>query len=283
MKLFKVYALFILILCSSNTPGAKDDADMVLVQGGTYSMGCAPDLKASCGINLKPPQQVTLRSFKISKYLVTVARFETFVNATQYKTDAEKQGSSAIWNGKQWLNGKGLNWRCNAAGKPYAGDEKKKFPVIYVSYNDAKEYCRWLSAETGKTYRLPTEAEWEYAARGGNKSRGYRYAGSNNIDSVAWYMVNSGQTTHPVGLKQPNELGLYDMTGNVWEWCSDWFGRDYKTTPVENPPGPLSGSSRAMRGGSWRNFEEFAPPSVSVGNVPGYQGNFIGFRVVEDL
>jgi sulfatase modifying factor 1 len=283
MKLFKVYELFIFILCSSVAGTGKQDADMLLVQGGTFSMGCPTDLKATCGLNLKPPQPVTLKSFKIGKYLVTVARFEAFINASKYQTDAEKQGSSSVWNGKEWINGRGVNWRHNAAGKPYADDEKKKFPVINVSYNDAKEYCRWLSGETGKTYRLPTEAEWEYAARGGNKSRNYRYAGSDTIEKVAWYMVNSGGATHPVGLKQPNELGLYDMTGNVWQWCSDWFGRDYKTTPVENPQGPLTGTSRALRGGSWRNFEEYSAPSVSVGNMPDYRGNFIGFRVVEDL
>ncbi len=283
MKLFKIFTLFIFILCSSETRTGKEDAGMVLVQGGTYTMGCAPDLKETCGLNLKPPQQVTLHSFKMSKYLVTVARFEAFINAIKYQTDAEKQGSSSLWNGKEWVNGRGLNWRDNAAGKPYAEDEKKKFPVINVSYNDAKEYCRWLSAETGKRNRLPTEAEWEYAARGGNKSRGYRYAGSDTIARVAWYTVNSGLPTHPVGLKRPNELGLYDMTGNVWEWCNDWFGRDFKTTPVENPQGPLSGNSRALRGGSWRNTDEYSRPSVSVGNTPDYRGNFIGFRVVEDL
>lgn len=256
---------------------------MILVQGGTYAMGCPASLKATCGLNLKPPQPVTLKSFKISKYLVTVARFEAFINATKYQTDADKQGSSWFWNGKDWVNGRGVNWRCNAAGKPYTADEKKKFPVIYVSYNDATAYCRWLSARTGKSYRLPNEAEWEYAARGGNKSRGYLYAGSDTIGNVGWYTNNSGATTYPVGLKQPNELGLYDMTGNVWEWCSDWFSVDYKTTPVENPQGPPSGKARAIRGGSWRNRPELCRPSVSLGDAPDYRSNFIGFRVAEDL
>jgi sulfatase modifying factor 1 len=283
MKLLKLYALFIFILCSSDKPTVKEDADMVLVQGGTFTMGCAPDLKETCGLNLKPPQQVTLNSFKMSKYLVTVARFEAFIKATKYQTDAEKKGSSSVWNGKEWINGWGINWSHNVTGKPYAEDEKKKFPVINVSYNDAQEYCRWLSDKTGKHYRLPTEAEWEYAARGGNKSRGYRYAGSDTIAKVAWYALNSGGTTHPVGLKQPNELGLYDMTGNVWEWCNDWFGRDFKTTPVQNPQGPLSGTSRALHGASWRNADDYSRPSVSVGDAPDYRGNFIGFRLVEDL
>jgi len=246
-------------------------------------MGCPVNLRVTCGIRLKPPQQVTLNSFKMSKYLVTVARFEAFIHATKYKTDAERQGNSSIRNAKQDINGPGVNWRCNSAGKPYNEDEKKEFPVIYVSYNDAKQYCQWLSTKTGKSYRLPTEAEYEYAARGGNKSRGYRYAGGNGIDSVAWYIVNGGGTTHPVGLKQPNELGLYDMTGNVWEWCSDWFSLDYKTTPVENPQGALTGTLRVRRGGSWYNTDVLSGPSVSLGNAPDYHGNFIGFRVVEDL
>ena len=246
-------------------------------------MGCPTDLKETCGLNLKPPQPVTLRSFKMSKYLVTVARFETFINSSKYVTDAEKKGSSSVWNGKEWINGHGINWRHNATGQPYAEGEKKKFPVINVSYNDAQEYCRWLSVETGKRFRLPTEAEWEYAARGGNKSRGYRYAGSDTIGKIGWYAVNSSVTTHPVGLKLPNELGMYDMTGNTWEWCNDWFGRDFKTTPVENPQGPATGTTRVLRGGSWRNADEYCRPSVSVGNAPDYRGNFIGFRVVEDL
>lgn len=120
-------------------------------------------------------------------------------------------------------------------------------PVEYVSWNDCQAFINKLNRLTGKTFRLPTEAQWEYAARGGSKSKGYKYSGSNNRDEVAWY---SGRNTRPVGTKSPNELGIYDMSGNVWEWCNDWHGR-YSSDPQTDPQGPSSGSSRVLRGGSW--------------------------------
>jgi len=127
-----------------------------------------------------------------------------------------------------------------------------KLPVEKVSWNDCQTFITKLNQLTGKTFRLPTEAEWEFAARGGNQSNGYTYSGSNTIDDVAWYSDNSESKTHVVATKAPNELGLYDMTGNVWEWCQDWYGSDYYSSSViNNPTGPTSGSYRVLRGGSW--------------------------------
>ena len=126
------------------------------------------------------------------------------------------------------------------------------FQLKNVSWNDIQEFITKLNAQTGKKFRLPTEAEWEYAARGGNQSKGYKYSGSNSISDVAWYDDNSGDKTHPVGQKTPNELGIYDMSGNVWEWCQDWYG-DYSSSSQTNPTGPSSGSYRVLRGGSWNN------------------------------
>ncbi|MDO4972539.1 MAG: formylglycine-generating enzyme family protein [Bacteroidales bacterium] len=127
----------------------------------------------------------------------------------------------------------------------------ENLPVEKVSWGDCQTFISKLNALTGQNFRLPTEAEWEYAARGGSKSRGYKYSGSNTIGDVAWYWDNCGSKTHPVGTKAPNELGIYDMSGNVWEWCSDWYG-SYSSASQTNPKGPTSGSDlRVIRGGSW--------------------------------
>lgn len=127
-------------------------------------------------------------------------------------------------------------------------------PVEKVSWDDCQTFISRLNQLTGENFRLPTEAQWEYAARGGNKSKGYIYSGSNTIDDVAWYYSNSSFTTHPVKTKAPNELGIYDMTGNVWEWCSDWYG-SYSSAAQTDPTGPSTGSSRVGRGGCWDNDE----------------------------
>lgn len=224
--------------------------DMVLVEGGTFMMG-SNDGNA----NEKPVHQVTLNNYYIGKYEVTLAQFKAFIEDSGYNTDAEKGTGgygSYIWENGNWNNKDGINWRHDVNGKLQSDD---RHPVIHISWNDAMEFCKWLSSKTGKNFTLPTEAEWEYAARGGNKSKGYQYAGSNEIGSVAWHSDNSGYKTHPVGLKQANELGLYDMSGNVWEWCSDWYGENYyANSPANNPKGPDAGSLRVLRGGSWLNF-----------------------------
>ena len=140
-------------------------------------------------------------------------------------------------------------WQAVMGNNPSHFTGNPRLPVEMVSWNDCQEFLRKLNQMTGKNFRLPTEAEWEYAARGGNKSKGYRYAGSNDIDEVAWYKGNSEYTTHAVGQKLPNELGLYDMSGNVYEWCQDWYG-EYNNSPSTNPMGPSMGSVRVFRGGS---------------------------------
>jgi formylglycine-generating enzyme required for sulfatase activity len=148
-------------------------------------------------------------------------------------------------------------------------------PVENVSWHDANEYAK----KVGK--RLPTEAEWEYAARGGNKSKGYTYSGSNGIDAVGWYYDNSNSKTHPVTQKQPNELGLYDMSGNVWEWCSDWYSDSYyRSSPKNDPQGPNSGSSRVLRGGSWGSYDRFCRVANRGGYNPDGRSNGSGFRLV---
>ena len=158
-------------------------------------------------------------------------------------------------------------------------------PVERVSWNKVKKFIKKLNQKTGKNYRLPTEAEWEYAARGGastSSATATKYSGSNNIDDVAWYIDNSGSKTHAVGRKQANELGIYDMSGNVWEWCSDWYGKDYYSkSPKSNPKGPGSGQRRVLRGGCWYNYSNYC--QVAFRDWRSYfKSNhfFLGFRIV---
>jgi formylglycine-generating enzyme required for sulfatase activity len=216
--------------------------EMVLVQGGTFTMGCTPEQGSDCYNDEKPAHRVTVSSFYIGKYEVTQAQWKIVMGNNPSK---------------------------------FTGDN---LPVEQVSWDDVQEFIRKLNARTGLRYRLPTEAEWEYAARGGNRSRGYKYSGSNNISAVAWYDGNSGNKTHPVGQKQPNELGLYDMSGNVWEWCNDWKG-DYSSYAQTNPTGPSSGSFRMYRGGSWLSLARYARVPFRGNGAPGPKSSNLGFRL----
>ena len=169
-------------------------------------------------------------------------------------------------------------WRAVMGSNPsnFKGDN---LPVECVSWNDCQTFINRLNSYTGRNFRLPTEAEWEFAARGGNYSRHYKYSGSNYIGDVAWYDDNSGNRTHPVGTKQPNELGLYDMSGNVWEWCSDWYG-SYSSYSQTDPIGPNNGSNRMDRGGCWGNFAKRCRPAYRSYGTPGYRDHGRGLRLV---
>ena len=147
-----------------------------------------------------------------------------------------------------------------------------------VSWNDCQEFIKKLNAKTGKNFRLPTEAEWEYAARGGNNSRGYKYSGSNNIDDVAWNLNNSEYHTHPVKAKQSNELGIYDMSGNVIEWCQDWY-EPYSSYAQTNPTGPNSGEYRIIRGGRYTSNARGCRSSFRYDCDPADRGYNLGLRL----
>ena len=215
---------------------------MVLVEGGTFQMGSNDG-----NSDEKPVHTVTVDSFYIGKYEVTVAQYGQFCGATGRRmTPAPKWG----------LNNNG--------------------PIVYVSWESATAYCTWAGG------RLPTEAEWEYAARGGNKSRGYKYSGSDDLDDVGWYGGNSSYRMHQAGTKQSNELGIYDMSGNAWEWCSDWYdGSYYGNSPSNNPQGPSSGDARILRGGWDMDVNKCR---VTLRNkVESGIGDWIGFRFVQDI
>ena len=189
---------------------------MVLVEGGTFTMGATPEQGRSANIDEKPTHQVTLDSFSIGKYEVTQEEWEAVM------------------------------------GSNPSGVKGNKLPVEMVSWDDCHEFIDKLNAMTGKHFRLPTEAEWEFAARGGNKSKGYKYSGSNDVSSIGWYNHNSDKMIHPVGLKSPNELGIYDMSGNVIEWCQDWKD-EYSKHSQTNPKGASTGYRRVYRGGGWND------------------------------
>jgi formylglycine-generating enzyme required for sulfatase activity len=215
------------------------EIEMIHVKGGPFRMG---SIKYD---DEKPIHEVILSGFFIGKYVVTQA---------------------------QWTKIMGNNPSYNAQGGNY--------PVECVSWDDAQDFCARLNMLTGKSYRLPTEAEWEYAARGGNQSQGYEYSGSKKLDEVGWYGENSEGSTHPVGdkSKTANELGIHDMSGNVWEWCSDWYG-EYPATPQKNPSGPSRGSFRVSRGGSWFNYAKSCRSANRNYYDPLNRFNVLGFRV----
>ena len=222
--------------------------ETILVQGGTFKMGSNDG-----DVDEKPIHTVTVGSFYMSKYEVTVAQYREFCKATGRAMPATPK-----WG-----------WHDN-------------HPIVNVNWKDATAYCRWLSELTKQTYRLPTEAEWEYAARGGNKSKGYTYAGGNTLSELAWHGDNSLEQTHPVGTKKPNELGLYDMSGNVFEWCADIYSdRYYAESPDKNPKGPEGGDERILRGGSWYGNGKYGcRVAIRVACIPDAKDDYDGIRIV---
>jgi formylglycine-generating enzyme required for sulfatase activity len=235
----------------------KNLPEMVFVKGGTFQMGSNDGEYSE-----KPVHTVTLDDFYIGKYEVTQ---------------------------KEWREIMGTN--------PSYFKDCDNCPVERVSWDDVQEFLKKLNRKTGKNYRLPTEAEWEYAARGGNQSNDYKYAGTNDKSNLyryanfadkntdySWSIETQDdgyENTAPVGSYQPNELGIYDMSGNVREWCSDWYGSDYyKNSSSNNPKGANSGPYRVLRGGAWSYLPAHCRIAFRLNNPPAYRSNGIGFRVV---
>jgi formylglycine-generating enzyme required for sulfatase activity len=231
----------------------------------------------------QPVHLVRLNDFCMGKTEVTVAQFKAFIDATNYQTDAEKGGSSAFFTGNEWKKKAEVNWRNDAMGNVRPLTDYNH-PVIFVSWNDAVAYCRWLNGKTGKSYRLPTEAEWEYAAANGSAAKSTRWAGTDtdsNLENFAWYVNNSQKATNAVAQKQPNQLGLFDMSGNVSEWCQDWYGpRTYGSSQSDNPSGPESGTFRVIRGGSWGDSPIGLRAANRDNSPPQYNSNLLGFRLI---
>ena len=215
---------------------------MVKVEGGTFTMGLTSEQGSDVDSDEKPAHQVTLSDYMICKTEVTQELWQAVMGSNPSK---------------------------------FKGSD---LPVEEVSYKDCLKFIKKLNKLTGLNFRLPTEAEWEYAARGGNESKGYKYSGSNDIGSVAWYDSNSSSKTHVVATKAPNELGIYDMSGNVYEWCSDWYG-DYSSGSQTNSKGPSSGSGRVNRGGDWYSYARYCRVSNRDINAPDDRFNGLGLRL----
>jgi formylglycine-generating enzyme required for sulfatase activity len=269
---------------------------MTLVRGGTFTMGSNDGSDDE-----KPTHTVQLDDYFIGTQEVTLQQFRAFIADTGYKTDAEKRTDdygSYIYNVSRggWEKKDGINWRHDAEGKLQTNDQH---PVIHISWNDAMAFCKWLKDKTGKNYTLPTEAQWEYAAGNGSRHTKYAWGNGNPTNSrggnvadetklpngTTWDSKFEGYTdgywaTAPVGQFGANELGLYDMTGNVWEWCSDWYSSDYYSSSSSlNPTGPATGTLRALRGGGWCYNAESCRVVCRGGTAPASRRNRIGFRL----
>lgn len=286
--------LLLLICVDFVSPSDSLFPEMVPVKGGTFFAG--DSLGDS---DERPLRRVALRDFYMAKTETTLAQFDTFVKATGYRTDAEQGGGSYVWTALGWHQKAGVDWRCDEKGgrRPVGSGN---YPVMHVSWNDAAQYCNWLSEKAGfqtvytffpdsvaadltvDGYRLPTEAEWEYAAGGGKERKPYVFSGSHNLHEVAWYAGNARRGAHPAGQKKANALGLHDCSGNVWEWCHDWYAPDYYAQSREalNPSGPAQGALRAVRGGSWSNNPRHCRLSNRSSRFADARDCNLGFRVV---
>ncbi len=246
---------------SKETYDSKTGCSMMGIQGDSFSMG------SNESDDEKPVHTVRVGNFVMSKTEVTNEQYCKFLNAKGNQSEG----------GATWLDIADDDCKIEKnGGTYYPKSGYANHPVIEVTWYGAKAYCNWAGG------RLPTEAEWEYAAKGGGSTGSTTtYSGSNNIDDVAWYWDNAGKTTHPVGKKQANAFGLYDMTGNVWEWCSDWYGKDYYgSSPSSNPTGASSGSIRVNRGGGWNNYAKYCRSAIRNYGSPSNSNYNVGFRLV---
>ncbi|MBP6826407.1 MAG: formylglycine-generating enzyme family protein [Saprospiraceae bacterium] len=254
--------------------------DMVFVRGASFWMG-----DSTGDPDEKPMRRVDVRDFYMATTETTVAQFRAFTAATGYRTDAEQGDGSFVWDSTGWVKREGVCWRhTEFGGLRLAADDR--CPVVHVSWNDAARYCNWLSmreklekvydfqADTvvcnplANGYRLPSEAEWEYAAAGGKDNPKSRFSGSSAIPEIAWYSGNAAKKIHPVGGKKANTFGLFDLTGNVWEWCHNLYEKD--------------GALRALRGGSWNNNARHCRITNRTNRFPDFRDGNLGFRVVRN-
>jgi len=289
--------LYIFVLIFSISLNSNAQTNMILVEGGTFMMGRDASKDKINSMEFKdelPRHEVNLNSFYMGKYEVTVKEYKAFFKAKGKKMPLQPDSA--------WFAEHPDTKIYYPLSKTQWWGWKDAFPMQNISWYDALEYCNWLSTKEGlqkcynikgesttcdfskNGYRLPTEAEWEYAARGGQKSKGYIYAGGDNPNPVAWYDESSAlKGPAKVGTKSPNELGIYDLSGNVWEWCWDCYsGNYYANSPKDNPKGPAHTIYRVVRGGSWHYRAELARTPDRDGPIPGFTSFNHGFRVIKN-
>ncbi len=265
-KLIYILLIILTLLFSCNSSGNKTKQDMVFITGGSFQMGDTFN-DGDADIDEVPVHTVSVNSFIMSKYEVTQKEFESYMN---YNPSDFKGHNLPVTN-LDWLE---VMKFCNKKS------ESEGLTPCYKIDGWDNTICNFES----DGYRLPTEAEWEYAAKGGEKGSIYKYAGSNDVESVAWYQKNSNGTTHNVGTKKPNELGIYDMNGNVSEWCWDAYKIDYyKNSPSDNPHGPAFKGKPVRRGGSWINNRWNVRTTTRLTWWASSKSPFLGFRIVRSM
>jgi len=274
MKKITLLSLFLLLtlIFLSNASADIPTPSLIKVEGGSFKMG-SKESDASADNDEQKEHEVQVNSFLIAKFEVTVWEWKQFVKAN----------------------------KLNMPPKPTWGWHDN-LPINNVTWEEAVAYCNWLSKKEKLTpvytkkgpnyacnfkangYRLPTEAEWEYAAKGGKTSKKTKYSGGDEADKIAWHKSNSNGAPHTVGTKLPNELGIYDMSGNVWEWCWDWYNQDYYLIEAgNNPKGPEMGERRSVRGGSWDSKTGYLRPANRISTYPNKTHEFYGFRVARSI
>jgi len=245
---------------------------MVRVEGGTYKMG-SKDSDKTADNDEQREHEVTIKTFEISKFEITVWEWKQYTKANKLSMPAKPDWG---WQDNYPING--ITWEeaiayCNWLSK------KEKLQPVY-----SKQGPNYVCNFKANGYRLPTEAEWEFAAKGGVKSKGYKFSGGNDANEVAWHKAISKNSPHTVGTKLPNELGIYDMSGNVWEWCWDWYNKDYyKIEKGDNPKGPEMGERRTVRGGSWDSQVNYLRPANRISTPQNKTHEFYGFRVARTI
>jgi formylglycine-generating enzyme required for sulfatase activity len=260
MKKYILLVVFVLFAFFSVDAQNSKYPEMIVVEGGTFKMGSTDGYDDE-----KPVHKVTISDYSIGKYEITVGQYKKYCKETGAKFPGKPK--------KSWYDEHDMvrdwSWRDN-------------HPIVNVTWYDALDYCEWLSEETGDNYTLPTESQWEFAARGGTLSKGYEFSGSNTINSVAWYDETTYERgTKPVGQKTANELGIYDMSGNAFEWCLDFYGK-YAGKSSKNPSGAKKGQYKTVRGGSWYYVEEFCRTTQRDSPKATLKKFNYGFRVVKN-